>query len=178
MPHSEFVWVKLTGADLQEEKSKTTRPSFLNSRANHSSLHLCLPLTAKQTVKNFNALTTRRQTSKISDGCVRFFKVNFIPLWYLTYLLDIRGNWLEMVNINIEISALVAPWTHGGPWAQGWGWFLRGKKCVCGVWGGFQFYATHQVLMELPLRFHVRTGFGGEAEKSMTWSLPSRAHSL
>lgn len=28
------------------------------------------------------------------------------PHWYLAYLLDIHGNWLEMANVNIELPPL------------------------------------------------------------------------
>lgn len=41
--------------------------------------------------------------------------------------------------------------------------------------GGFQFYATHQAFMELPLRVHLRAESGGDTEKSMTGSLPSKS---
>lgn len=143
MPRSEFVRVKLTGADLEEEKKSknhTAVSSEFPGRAHAPFIYSFLwQQTRVSAVKNFNVLTTISLTNKQTFLWLCKIFQSWISLLYLAYLLDIRDNWLEMVNINIEISAPVAPWTHGELWAQRWGWFLRAKKNSHSMWVDFSF---------------------------------------
>lgn len=92
-PHSSFFWIP------------RPRTSFLP---------LFILLTTKQTIcceklKHFNNYATNKQSFL---GLYKIFQSGIsLHVDTLLYLLDIHGNWLEMPNINMEISTLAAPWT-------------------------------------------------------------------
>lgn len=49
------------------------------------------------------------------------------------------------------------------------------KENTCDIWGCISILCHPPSVLELCLRAHLRAGFGGDTEKSVTWSLPSKS---